>query len=774
MDARRLFRSSLPLVLLIAFSAVSPGFQGSSFALIPSEETMGDYSFQELSHLLPEGVVDIQVAAPWGNGAFIVGSRPSGDSLIVRYEPSKPKISEPLAELPPYYLGVTKVARSGSRYLIAGQSVGTSAVMGFYDASTSNFTDHTFLLPEETVTVSLLASAGSDFLVVLKNESAYAPWIFNPGSRSLSMLNAEGFQGMSDVRHATWNGSAIFIGGRWVGGDPALVILNPSNGSLEDLSSLLPGDMHRIDYLIWADDVLYILGIRYWLWTTRVSLAVYDPSSGSINSLTDADWNDYSRVQMGLWNGTSLLLLVWKNTWRSIAVYHPENDTALFLDNSIPGYWSYAAMIPSGVNLLLVGNYIGPSMGFLEIDTWEWEETEGAFEGPYRSVYSATAADDLFVIVGGRTSTAALGLLDPAANVLDDRSDDLDIQDAVLLGAGWAGDRVLLTGVNESQGLLYTYDMTTRTVTNFSESLPREVDFLLEPAWNGGVYLIPGYEDGKVALIVFDPGDNSTKDLSHLARPYFRFVTKVVPYEDGFLILGTNDLGAAMATLDTSTERVEYLGNDLGEFYGPFSFLAGAAWDGKSFLIVGLANDGPLMGIWSPAEDTYDDLSSLLPEEFQYLSRVLWTGEEFIVGGAGGTSAALGAYYPSNKTFQDLTDILPPSYAEVGSMAWLEGEVLIVARTDSWEVAMGMLTIQRTAVGPFEGLPTFLKDPSNALILGLSVGLVAILAFLAGRRGRKPASVAPPPEEPYQSPPYEVPEIYQEQRMDYRDRGHRI
>jgi hypothetical protein len=766
METRGLLRSTVPLILLIAFALVSPSLQTSSLGLRLEEERVGDYTFEELSHLFPEGVGSIGAAASLGQGALIVGSSTTGKSVILRYDPSQPRIATPFEYLPPHYYAVGRMAAMGSRYLISGWSVGTSTVLGVYDASSSAFADHTNLLPPDTQTIQLITPAGSSFFVVLTNETQFVPAMLDPSGGSLTAMEVEGFENLTTVSHAAWNGSHLYIGGVWAGGDPALLALNPSNGSLEDLSGLLPGDIDRVDYLVWADNALYILGIRYWFWSTRASLAVFDPVNRTIESLTTPAWNEYTKIQMGLWNGTALLMLVQDWGWHTLAAYYPANDTTFFTENLIPGYWSYVAMLPSGQDLLFVANYYGPAVGIVRLDTWTWEEKDGAFEGPYETVVSTSTMGDSFVLVGGRTASGALGLLDPSGSVLEDRSDDLDLADTVLVGASWNGQRLLLSGANQSSGVLYTYDPSTGSVDNLTSTLPEDIEILFVPSWNGSVYAIPGYGNSKASLLLFDPATNTTTDLGAAVRLYFRFVTAVVAYDDLFLVIGYNSQGAAMAVLDAATGDLRYLGNELGELYGLNSLLTDAAWNDEALLIGGFYNDRPILGLWSPDTETYDDLTSLLPKDFGGIYTVVWTGESFVVGGRG-DSASLGVYYPANETFVDLSSILPPSYLTVDSLEVLDGDVLVLSRDTSGDPVMGILSVERAAPGPLDALPGFLQDPSEVAIFGLSVALVAVLAFLAGRRGRRPEAVPPPTQHPYGPGPQEMPEAYEEEQYPY-------
>lgn len=765
MDKRGLIKSSLPLVLILVFALTTSGFKSPNLAVVLDERTVGDYSFQDLSHLFPDGMKDIQAVAPWASGALLAGSSASGGSVIVRYDPSQSTILKPFEYLPSYYHGVSHIAKLGNLYFVGGESVGTSPTIGFYDASDSRFTDVTSLLPPDTIEVASVTDIGGSFLTVLRNDTMYIPGIFNPGSVSLSLLDVKGFENLTEVRRAVWNGSAVFLAGKGIGGGPALVALNPSNGSLVDLSDLIPGSMDRIDDLVWAEDALYLLGVDYWFWNDRASLAVYNTSAEQVTSLSDASWNAYTEIPMGFWNGTALILMPQKNGWWSLAAYYPDNDTTLFVDDEIPGYWDYKAMVRSGEDVLLLANYGGPAVGLVRLDTWTWEEGREAFEGPYAVVTDTESMDNLFAIVGTRTSSGALGFLDPSVVSLQDESEGLNLEGTALYGASWNDEVLLLTGANSAGGIVYGYDPVSRTLENLTSTLPADIEYLYDPGWNGNVWLIPGSVEGGTGLVLLDPVDDSITDLSSLAQLYFVQVMRVVAYEGLFLLLGYNTQGAAMATFDPATLEFQYLGNKLGELYGGYGLLMDAAWNGKAFLVGGMMEDGGVMGLWSPERESFEDLSTLLPGDFGIIFKVLWTGKEFIVGGQGAGAASLGAYYPSNKSFLDLSPIIPSSYTAITSLAWLDGKVLVASMSGYSEPAMGILSVGSTASNPLDALPNILKEPSSVTIFSLSIALAAVLAYLMGRRGRKPSAVPPP--QPYQRGPYESPEAYSEEYEGY-------
>ncbi len=758
-------QSSVPLILLAIFLIAPSYIPSSNLALQFSSRTLDAYSFRDLTDLLPEGLQRITAAASWGSGAVIVGQSSYGEPVLAEYDASQDALSSPLKFMPSHYTPPDAISRAGSLYLLSGRSVGTSPVLGLYDSSTSEFVDVTDVLPWDVGQIVTIIGGTGSFLLVLDNETDYRPALFSTNSRTLIPLNASWLENIAQVSGGAWDGSAFFLAGQGVSGDPALIALDPSQGSFLDLSETLPEDMERVDHLIWSQDALFILGARSLFWETKASMAVYNRSSGEMTSLTDSLRWDYSEVLMGTWNGSALILMVRGGGPETLMAYFPDNGTSLYVDGVIPTYWEYSAMIGYGEDAILLGDRGRPAAGFLETSSWYWEEREKIFEGAIKVILDVEAADGSFVLAGSRSKSAALGFLNVDNNSLDDMSNDLDVRDAAIFGVSWSGEDYLLAGSNDSSGLLYRLDPESSSLQDLTTGLPDGLDYLYDPAWNGNVYLIPGNREGKPSLLVHNPSDGMTEEVNREVQLYFNQIIRVVAYGDRFLLMGSNSQGAALATFDVEAKEIDYLGNELGELYGTDGVLTGAAWNGELLAVGGGTTSKPILGLWVPAQGIFTDHSAELPGEFGMIHHVLWTGKEFMVGGFGPRGASLGAYYVSNGTFADLSRLLPPSHSLVYGMASLEGEVLVVSAADSSNPSIGVLSLARTS-DLFGNLPSILGDPVNAAILGISVALVALFAYQQGRRRRRSAS-PPLPTQHYPHAPFEAPGDYPEVYEEY-------
>ncbi len=384
-------------------------------------------------------------------------------------------------------------------------------------------------------------------------------------------------------------------------------------------------------------------------------------------------------------------------------------------------------------------------------------------------VYDAEYANSSIALVGMRSMSAALGFLDLSTSSLEDLSDYLGLEDTSFVGGSWGNGLMLLAGANESQGVLYAFDPTSGALKNLTSAVPDGIDYLYDPGWNGEVFLIPGSKDGMAVLLLYNPEDDTVADLSWRAQLYFLFVTKAVAYEKLFVLLGYNERGAAMVTFDPETAVLDYAGNELGELYGPGGWLFDAAWNGESFLVGGMAMDGPVLGLWSPTTGTFKDLSPDMPKDSGIVTGVLWTGEKFVVGGEGPEGALLWAYNVHNGTFMDISSILPPSYEFVTAMAVKDGSVLIAAESKAGRPSMGLLGVETTAPGFFEKLPLAFRDPATVTIFGLSVALTATLGYLLGRREGSGPRIRPPQNYPPEA--FEEPGVYPEEYERYPPPG---
>ncbi len=757
MAKRGRLRYLVPIVAVVLVLLIQSNVPRAGPLLVP-EKRAGDYSFRELGELLPEGLESLVAATPWDSGAVLVGYTNNERPVLARYRAADASFDGELQALPPHFAAPDRIARSGNFLMFGGDSLGTFPALGLYDGSSSQVTDVTNLLPLDVRQTSLIVGGEQSFLIVGDNDTGYALGIFETNSQRWSSLEASEFVNLAEVNHGVWNGATFYVGGEKKGGVPALLSVSPGGGVV-DMSDEIPGDMTQVNHLVWAGDALYIFGTRPVFSTTEASMAVHVPSTGNTTSLTPALRSDYSKLEGGVWNGTALIVLASSDSMSTLMAYYPSNDSSRYADDVLPPNWQYQGMIQSGQSIVMTGINDSPFVGHLTPSNWTWEEKERVFETQYRVIHHAHDAGGKFVIGGVRRASAALAVVDTASMDLEDWSDALGLRDTVIYGTAGDEDWLLLAGTNGTHGVLYGYEPANGTLQSLTWGVPEQVGFLHNPSQVGNLFAIPGYGSGKTVLVVYDSEKEAFVDLSPQVQRYFDSTIRVVTGGDSFFIIGENDAGPALAILEPSTTNISFAGRALASLYGPTATLMDAAWSGESLLIAGTGEGQPLLGAWRPSEETYEDLSQEVPEDFGMITAVAWTGDAYAIGGLGPDGAALGAYYPTNHTFVDLRALVPPAYAAVTAVASRGNEVLVVSMLVSSNPSIGVMTLEGIP-GPFAGLPAIIGEPAGAIILGLSVALAVAVGYVVGRRTGRPPRVQTAPPPPYPEIPTGHPEEF--------------
>ncbi len=425
MEKRGRLRYLVPVLAIALVLIMQPSLPQANLP-ISFERRAGDYSFRDLTHLLPDGVDGIAAAAPTDAGLALIAHSHSGALVLTMYNAAQKKLVGNLSPLPTHYRAVDSLARSGQDLLFGGSSLGTSPYLGLYESSSSQILDVSAALPSDVKQTSLIVGNGASYLLIMSTDDGLIiPGVFESALRSLRTLQVGEFANVTEVSHGVWNGTSFYVAGEKFSGAPALLSVTPG-GEIVDLSSGLPTDMEQIDHLIWAQDALYILGSESQFPVTRASIAVHNPSAAATTSLSGALRSDYSRLPTGVWNGTALILLAEGIGFETLMAYHPSNDTSLYVDDVLPPNWDYQSMVQAGGPIVMSGSNGSPFIGQLRTNDWSWEENEGVFEARYRSLHHALAAGESFIIGGSRQSSAALGLIDTLSLTLEDRSDSFE------------------------------------------------------------------------------------------------------------------------------------------------------------------------------------------------------------------------------------------------------------------------------------------------------------------------------------------------------------
>lgn len=757
MEKRGRLRYLVPILVIIVIALVQPTLPQASLAAF-IERQAGDYSFRELRHLLPEGIESIVTSTPWETGAMLVARTDTDGLVLAKYNAAEGKLESGLQALPPNYATPESVARSGDYLLFGGESLGTSPVLGLYDASSQQVDDVSDVLPADVERIALIVGGDQSFLTVTQNGTGYTPGIFESGSRNWRSLDVGTFANLASVAHGTWNGTTFYVVGAKAGGVPALLQVAPAGGVV-DLSDDLPDDMEEANYLVWTGASLYLLGWRHSLITSRASMAFYVPRTGVTTSLSSALRSDYTSLRSGVWNGTALIFVAEIDATQTLMAYYPAEETSLHVDDVLPPGRNYRDMVRYGESILLTGGDGTPLISQLDLSDWSWEEKEEAFEGHFQAIYHAQVAGDAFVVAGVRHSSAALAFVEPAVGSLEDRSEALDLVDTTILGTAGEKDYLLIAGQNDTGGVLYGYGFSNGSLKDLTPNVPLGVEFSSHPSRVGDLYSVPGSRDGESVLLVYDRGADRTMDLGAQVQRYFDPPIGLAAGSDNFLIFGHNDKGPALALLNGATLNVTFLGRDVARLYGPSGFILSAAWSGETFLIGGTLDGRPLLGAWNPASDTYSDLSRQIPDDFGIITTIAWMEDGFAVGGQGLGRASVGAYYPRNGSFVDLRGMLPLSYAGVNSLAARGSEVLMVSTLTSSGISIGVLRLG-TSSALLGGLPAVISEPTGAIVLGLSVTLAAVVAYVIGRRTRPRKVPNMPLPPPYPEVPFGPPEEY--------------
>ncbi len=764
MDRGFLVRLFVPVLALAALLLGPYYLTTAGPASLLGAKAPTDYAQEDFTAALPDGVGRLSAAVAGGLGPLVIGESSHGRPIIAAYDGMLTQGSPALTYLPAYYAAPDLVAQAGSFYLVAGQTLGSSPALGVYNAAKDSFADATDVLPGDVNRVEMVVGGSESFLVLARNQTALVAATLDPSGPTLTPLEVPELAAFAGLRHGVWNGSAFYLAGEGLGGEALLRVLHPSTGNGTDLSALLPEDVTRIDRLVWSGEDLYVLGALTSQWTPLASLTVYQPGAGSMASLSDTLPVDCEELLMAAWNGSALFLLARVGGLPTLLTYHPVSRTSVIHDEVLPSSWTYRAMIPQGDVLAFLGENITPVAGVLRTDTWSWEEPREALGSAYQGIHDLETDGAGVLVSGTRASGASLARLDLVTGRLEDVGRDLNLPEGALLTITKGPYGFLLAGHNESGALLYEFDPAGGRVNDLTSLLPEEVRSVYRAAWNGRAYAIPGSASGRPYLMVYDPQTAEMEDLSRTVQRYLREVVGATSFGDSFLLFGSNDEGAAMATLTVETGRITYVGG-LGGLYGRDGVIHSAAWSGKVFMVGGVAASRPILGLWSPGTESFRDLSAHLPADVKSVHHVAWAGRAFYAGGIRANGGALIAFVAGSEVPEDLSLLLPPAASLVSALEPSQGRILVASLESEGGPRLGALATAQP-VWPLPGLPLILRDPTSALLLGLSSVLVAVLAYQLGQRERKKEMRMPPP--PFYRPDlYTPPQMYPEDYVQY-------
>lgn len=745
MDRRFLARLAMPVLVLAALLLVPAYLSTTGPAAVLGGESAGDSDHEDLTSALPDGVGKVTVVAAGGPHPLIFGESSSGRPIAASFAPEDVPWEDALTYLPDYYAAPSLAAASGSRYAVAGGTVGSSPALGIYDDATGEFVDATDVLPETIVRVDMLVGSPEAFLVVGRNGTGLVAAALDPTASVYSPLRPGSLASFARLSDGVWNGSTFYLAGEGREGDPLLQALAPSTGNVTDLSSLIPVDLDRIGRLLWSGEDLYLLGERTTLWSPRASAAVYAPTTGSMTSLTASLPPDCEDFRLAGWNGSTLFVVAGVRSVPTLLTYTPSTDLFTSLEGVLPTSWTYEALIPQGDRVTFLGTDGTPRAGVLRSSTWLWEEQSNAFDSAFQGVFDFESEGTDVLMAGVRSHTAALGRLVPSTHEVVDMSWDLSLEHTLLRGITKGLDDYLLAGSNASGGVLYAFNLANVALEDLTPLLPEGTQEVFKPAWNGQVYVVPGSSPQGAVLTVYDPAIAGAEDLSQAVRHYFREIAGVTAFDQGFLVFGMSDQGAAMATLDVEKGRLTFLGREVAALYGSGSVVRDAAWDGSEFLLGGASTAGPLLSLWSPATRAYHDLSGRVSLGYTGVHHIEWDGQAFYVAGVQADGAALGRYYPKTDVLENLRALLPPSAGHISALAATEGGVMVASVGVLGRPQLQAIQTSPAGWGLLDALPSILRDPTNALILGLAVSLAAVLGYQAAERERKRDPPGSPP-----------------------------
>lgn len=703
------------------------------------------FAFTDLTTHLPDGMERVLAAAPHPEGAVFVGESASGPLILAVYRDASQSLVGPWTYLPAHYGRVSAAAQIGSHYVLAGESVGIAPVLGVYDASSSAFWDATRILTSDVIEMELVVGGVGRALLMFRGINGISAALFAPATGEFELLEQGAFENLVEVRAGVWGVSAFYVAGETKAGEPTLLAVHPDGTSVDDLSPSLPESLDRIQSVVWGEDALYLAGYRLVAGPTA-TLARFVPDREEIVSLAHPVLAAHTRIEGASWNGTSLLLLSGAPSRRTLGVFAPEKEAFHFLHDLVPEHWTTPRMVSFSEDLLVAGNYWGAELGAVRLPSQTWEDLGNVFEGPFRTIYDVEATASGFAVVGGRTSTAAFGLWEPDTWVFQDQSHEVGLESSVLVAATSAGDSLLLAGANHGQGSLYHFRPSTGELSDLSSNVPEDVWLVADGAWNGSAYLLSGLQGGRPALLLLSQDGETIQDLSVEAGGFFERIDHLLGFSERFLILGRNEEGLALVTLDAETGAFAYRGDAFGRWLGQSGVLAGAAWNGESFLLGGTRQTGPVLLLWSPTQGIVQDLSGILPGEVRAIHSVLWTAEGFWVGGEAMGGAALSLYRADNRSFTDFSSLLPASYDLVTSMAAGESGILLASVRGSPVAQMGFLQLS-SETGAFDVVLRFVREPLLAATLGIVFVLAALAGYVVGRGRRRIGAAA------RQSPP---------------------
>lgn len=754
MEWRGFLRVGVPLLFVFGLILSLPSIPGANRALELLSSGPTDYGLTTLPPILPQGIEDLTAAAGGDEGVIVAGMNSADRAIVASYDPVADTLDWSL-EMPPYYAQIDRLVAGPTQVVVAGKSVGTSPVLGIYQPSSGTFRDLSDLLPTEALSIRDLIGASVP-LVVSSEPAGQRLYLLNPETSSLVSVSDSRLDALTFLA-GVWNGSAFYLAGESAPGALGLYVLNQDGDVIGNLTFALPDDLGTIDGLVWGPERLYLLGHRVRYGRSWATLASIDPHSGAGALLSGGLRTDFFRFHHGVWNGTHLLL-------HGTALIFPRLLTFTPTDGEFQYPGGLPLTDPNPVALLLFRNDLliirgrgQPSIARLETTGWNWEERLGIFEGPFQAIHAVIPVSDRLLLAGERGASAALGFVDVDRPAVEDLSEALHLIGVSLHGVVEDGPLLRIVGSRGGTGLLLEYNLTSHLMEDRSDRLPRPSQRLTSIVRSGDLDLLLGDETTGPVAFAYDAARNRTLDLTPKARLSFATIHGAAPLDGGFLLVGQNQFGPALAEIDPAGTGVHLIAGPLGRLYGPTGVFRAVDGSGDELLLGGQQGTRALLGAWSPTSGGYRDVSSRLPSQFGGVTHIEFAGEAYVLAGQNETGPTLAAYYPANDTAVDLSPLLPPGSVRVEGVAPLRGAIFVVTRDGSSVATISKLDVKGSS--PLDLLPLPFRDVGGLLFLGIAIFVTAVLAFMVGRRRPRAAHTLPPP------PP--LPEIEVEPLEDY-------
>ncbi|MGC8861089.1 MAG: hypothetical protein ACP5QH_07830, partial [Thermoplasmata archaeon] len=238
----------------------------------------------------------------------------------------------------------------------------------------------------------------------------------------------------------------------------------------------------------------------------------------------------------------------------------------------------------------------------------------------------------------------------------------------------WIGTFNSTTSYQYNEFLVY--NITNNNVLNYTSILGYNFEVYSGTVSNNYAYFIgQNITNNEVEFLIMNETTLSTVQkyfTSFLGSYYSGYWTaNSISGGNGFMTLGGNGL-------------VFYKN---GLFYAPNQMLPGflldAAWNGNYFLVVGntywystvhgyQANNGPIMGIYYPENNTLISLDNIIPGSLSVnatFDQVIWNGSSFLILGEQSQNASLWdwntilySYSPGSGLLKNITNLLPPDF----------------------------------------------------------------------------------------------------------------